>query len=209
MLGTPFSSDVCEKCECRPCLCHTTMESIAVSEEQEQCTAAQPTVKEPVLCYVEGNWAYFTTKDLDKQWGDDWDDAPYEHNAGTPYGPCWHNEPSQLNSASAARGINKETGERLKPGELCRGDCCVDDWDDAGNPLWEITCVAWKGDLETPDYGLGNSPFSVQQINAGAVAWLRTPNHIKKPVAIPAGTTLSEFKRRVKSCGGTVYTEDV
>ena len=29
--------------------------------------------------------AYFTPVSLDEQWGDDWDDAPYEHNAGTPY----------------------------------------------------------------------------------------------------------------------------
>jgi len=37
------------------------------------------------LCYVDDQWAYFTTQDLDKQWGDDWNDRPYEHNAGTPY----------------------------------------------------------------------------------------------------------------------------
>lgn len=37
------------------------------------------------LCYVEGDWAYFTTQALDKQWGDDWNDAPYEHNAERPY----------------------------------------------------------------------------------------------------------------------------
>lgn len=42
---------------------------------------------DPVLCYVSGQWAFFTTQSLDKQWGDDWDDAPYEHNAGWPYGP--------------------------------------------------------------------------------------------------------------------------
>lgn len=41
--------------------------------------------KEPILCYVEGNWAYFTTQSLRRQWGDDWNDAPYQHNAGTPY----------------------------------------------------------------------------------------------------------------------------
>lgn len=40
---------------------------------------------EPVLCYVEGGVAYFTTRDLAHQWGDDWNDAPYEHNAGSPY----------------------------------------------------------------------------------------------------------------------------
>lgn len=39
------------------------------------------------LCYVEGNMAYFTTQGVNKQWGDDWDDAPYEFNAGPPYGP--------------------------------------------------------------------------------------------------------------------------
>ena len=39
------------------------------------------------LCYVENQTAYFTTQPLDEQWGDDWDDAPYEHNAGTPYEP--------------------------------------------------------------------------------------------------------------------------
>jgi hypothetical protein len=40
------------------------------------------------LCYVDGRRAYFTTQDIDDQWGDDWDDVPYEHNAGRPY--CWH-----------------------------------------------------------------------------------------------------------------------
>lgn len=37
------------------------------------------------LCYIEDNTAYFTRKPLDEVWGDDWDDAPYEHNAGRPY----------------------------------------------------------------------------------------------------------------------------
>ena len=36
------------------------------------------------LCYLENNIMYFTS-DIENQWGDDWDDRPYEHNAGTPY----------------------------------------------------------------------------------------------------------------------------
>ena len=40
---------------------------------------------EPVLCYVKGPWAYFTTQELSKQTGDGWDDAPYEDNASPPY----------------------------------------------------------------------------------------------------------------------------
>jgi hypothetical protein len=37
------------------------------------------------LCYIEGNQAFFTTQDIEKQWGDDWNDVPYEHNAEEPY----------------------------------------------------------------------------------------------------------------------------
>lgn len=36
------------------------------------------------LCYVEDNILYFTD-DFEHQWADGWDDAPYQHNAGTPY----------------------------------------------------------------------------------------------------------------------------
>ena len=42
-------------------------------------------MSDPVLCYVDEPWAYFTTQNLEDQWGDDWDDAPYECNAGEPY----------------------------------------------------------------------------------------------------------------------------
>ena len=43
------------------------------------------------LCYVEQKDDYlnlitlYFTNDMEKQWGDDWDDIPYEHNAGEPY----------------------------------------------------------------------------------------------------------------------------
>ncbi len=37
------------------------------------------------LCYIEDGLAYFTTQSLQDQWGDDWNDAPYDCNAGTPY----------------------------------------------------------------------------------------------------------------------------
>ena len=36
------------------------------------------------LCYVDGNKAWFTNN-FEKQWGDDWNDRPYEYNAGLPY----------------------------------------------------------------------------------------------------------------------------
>jgi len=36
------------------------------------------------LCYVDDHFAYFTTQELCDQYGDDWNDVPYEHNAGRP-----------------------------------------------------------------------------------------------------------------------------
>ena len=38
------------------------------------------------LCYVDLPFVWFTT-DFVGQWGDDWDDIPYECNAGQPYPP--------------------------------------------------------------------------------------------------------------------------
>lgn len=40
--------------------------------------------KEYRLCYVDGQKAWFTDN-FEKQWGDDWNDRPYECNAGEPY----------------------------------------------------------------------------------------------------------------------------
>lgn len=56
-------------------------------EKMDMNTYPVPDEPEFKLCYVDGAFAYFTTKDLHKQWGDDWNDAPYEHNAGEPYLP--------------------------------------------------------------------------------------------------------------------------
>lgn len=39
------------------------------------------------LCYIKNDSVYFTSREISKQWGDDWNDIPYEHNAGSPYMP--------------------------------------------------------------------------------------------------------------------------
>lgn len=107
------------------------------------------------LCYVYGHWAYFTKKPIHEQWGDDWNDAPYEHNAGEPYDYA------------------------LK--------------------------VAWEGPLEEPSEGHLNSPYSVEQINAGQIAWLRTDKWITPAQAIMAGATIGEFIDGIYRAGGTVF----
>ena len=158
----------------------------------------------PRLCYIDNCWAYFTTQPLDKQWGDDWDDAPYEHNAGEPYTPCWHNEPKHRNDPKAKRGRKPGTKTPLETGELCRCSSCERDWNEDGTPKYEITKVAFDAPMSPPSAPSGNSPYSVRDINAGAVAWLRTTDR-DPPVVIHAGMTIGQFADLVKQSGGTVY----
>jgi len=42
------------------------------------------TINDFKLCYFKNNFAYFTS-DFENQTGDDWNDAPYNLNAGEPY----------------------------------------------------------------------------------------------------------------------------
>jgi hypothetical protein len=87
------------------------------------------------LCYVDERSMWFTALPLDKQWGDDWDDAPYEHNAGTPY------------------------DNREGPSHLCE--------------VHFIDQVVHNTEIATPREGEINSRYSVEQINAGVIPWLR------------------------------------
>lgn len=119
------------------------------------------------LCFIddEKDCAYFTEKEVTEQWGDDWDDAPYEHNAGTPY-EYDYSQPEQP----------KITIKKLY--------------------------------FELPDYyrvprsGYLNSPYSVEEINKGVIAWLWTDNF-----KIFAGTTMEEFIKIIQENGGKVYVE--
>lgn len=118
---------------------------------------------EHILCYVHEPFAYFVNASIDEIWGDDWNDAPYEHNAGEPY-------------------------ER-------DGQYCIK--------------VAFDGPFQTPaSMANGNSQYSVQAINAGAVAWLTNSQYrpSDKPlVNIRAGVTIDEFVRLIQAGGGAAY----
>lgn len=73
------------------------------------------------LCFIDENVAFFTSNELSDQWGDDWNDAPFEHNAGYPYengaiiirieysAPIEYQTPEngQLNSHYSVQEINK------------------------------------------------------------------------------------------------------
>ena len=155
------------------------------------------------LCYVDQSWAFFTTKSLSDQWGDDWDDAPYEHNAGYPYSPCWHNEPEAINNPDCKRGLDPSTGKPLRKGQICQCKVCKKDWYEDGSPKFKIIKVAWEGNFITPE---GKS-LSVEAINSGISPWLYQKVGGKYTIVIPAGTSFDDFCKLIKEGGGKVYIE--
>lgn len=96
------------------------------------------------LCYIDNdtNKAYFTS-DWDNQSGDDWNDRPYDCNAGTPYE---HNYNAPEQGAENGRGIYPTIEHKKLVFEF--------------NDRW---------DVHQP-YESGN--FSVDDINRGVIAWL-------------------------------------
>lgn len=112
----------------------------------------------PVPEYAAGytHYLYFTSN-LAKQWGDDWNDAPYDCNAGEPYD-------------------DKCT--------VIRVPVCLD-------------CEKYFVKLPL-DYGY-NCPFSVQDINAQAVAWIYLHNwKTSVRISILAGDNVQEVINKLK-----------
>lgn len=133
-------------------------------------------MEEYKLCYIEGNKAWFTNN-FEKQYGDDWDDAPYEHNAGEPY-DSW---PELIKD-------NKDWLKReYKHHEI---------------KLKEIYFETEYWSEKRPCDNFSNSPYSVEDINQGQVPWLMTEDY-----KIYAGTTIEEFIEIIEKHGGKIYLE--
>lgn len=97
------------------------------------------------LCYVEGNKAWFTNN-FEKQWRDDWNDKPYECNAGEPY-DNWSEEIPHKPPVYEKKYIHHPIKHKILFFE-------VNDWND------QRPC----------DMGR----YSVEDINKQAVAWIHT-----------------------------------
>lgn len=74
-----------------------------------------------ILCYIDGNRAFFVDVPLSKVWGDDWDDAPYEHNAGQPSNTeafdVYFDGPYET-PADIAGGNSRYSVERINRGDI-------------------------------------------------------------------------------------------
>lgn len=100
------------------------------------------------LCYVKGQKAFFTSN-FKKQWGDDWNDRPYECNSDEPY-----------DSWSELIEDNENVLKRK--------------WKD--HPIYIETLYFETNDWnERKPCDVGR--FNVEEINKGAVAWVITDKY--------------------------------
>ena len=119
-------------------------------------------------------FAYFTPMPLEEQWGDDWDDAPYDCNAGRPYDDVL----IEVDDKHVA--TEKEEYEILQV-------------------MFYLPRDSWS--VKYPlDYGY-NTPFCVRDINCGAVAWVYyrgdTCKSCQGAMSIQAGCDPWEFMDKV------------
>ena len=153
------------------------------SDDSEFSYWANPILRRGADCqeypnpdYIKGEqelYAYFTPLPLEEQWGDDWNDAPYEHNAGVPYDDV-------TDEVEEKGGLNFVT----KSHEI---------------EIIQVPFMIKSYNTNLPkDYGGGNSPFCVDDINRGAVAWIYDYNYDnKKSVVIHAGVNPVEFVEKI------------
>jgi hypothetical protein len=87
--------------------------------------------------------AYFTPLPLDQQWGDDWNDAPLECNAGIPYDDVI----DEVKDVDGLKIVSKKHDI-------------------------EILTVIFDADCRFPWSYEYNSPFCVEDVNKQAVAWM-------------------------------------
>lgn len=156
------------------------------SNDPEFSYWANPILKRGAECqdypnpdYIPGEqemYAYFTPLPLDEQWGDDWNDAPYDCNAGCPY---------------------DDVTDEVKESEKFPGLKYV-------TKSHEITIIQVPFKIKSfntrypKDWGY-NCPFCVDDINRGAVAWIYDFNYQnKKAVCIHAGINPFDFINKVK-----------
>lgn len=97
---------------------------------------------------------FFTNCDLKHQWGDDWDDAPYNDNAGIPYDE------------------HKEGGEWVCH-EIIVLEVELNKTNDNGDCYY----------YQLPEDFSYNCPFSVEMINAGVIAWITISSDSQLPLS--------------------------
>lgn len=137
---------------------------------------------------MEGNKVYFTSNTLADQWGDDWNDAPINCNASSPYLPTVYHY---------ANGTSKLSSK---------------DWNDDGTPKYQLLSVfvEYPGMHDYNDWTqtlVASLDISVETVNSKKYPWieLEDPENLSEKIQVFAGITFPEFESLITREGGLVY----
>ena len=140
------------------------------------------------------HYLYFTDN-LEKQWGDDWDDAPYDCNAGYPY---------DIETDVIVIPICIEYFKLQHMVEV------EDNWNDL-----KTTCPLYDNvEIRFPCDGFTNSPYSIDMINTGAIPWLyaricrRKIVNPHESISVMAGEDPESVVNKICKFNKMMYTKD-
>jgi hypothetical protein len=177
------------------------------------CDALAGRTGEPVLCYATAGQAWFTT-DLDNQWGDDWNDAPLNCNAGTPYEYSRGSRPLKPEEIPDWY-LDTEMRDNLRKhyaGDFKLPTVWGTVWSNQGPYL--VVCVDWSGPWEATGSGsvqdvntlvlddVPMDPSTVFRVPLKRGVWL---THSTTGAEIHAGTPLAVFRDIVGCDGATAW----
>jgi hypothetical protein len=140
------------------------------------------------LCYIDPrrpNCAWFTTAPItgpQRQWGDDWNDAPYEHNSEPPYEWAAYMRTPEYHLERLYFEVDGE--------QPC---------DRSFNSPWSVEQI-----------NVGRVPWLILS-DVKREAALDHDGHTiieDDPSVIMGGETIDGFKRKVKAAGGLIFTRE-
>ena len=132
--------------------------------------------EEYYLCYVKDGKCWFTDN-WKEQWGDDWNDEPYECNAGEPY-----------DDYSVLIKDSEEPFKKVYEHKPINHKICIVDFPDR-----------WVYEPKT------DGAYSVEQINKSIETRNKIPWLKGEGIEIYPKTTYRDFLSKVKAANGVVY----
>ena len=138
--------------------------------------------------YAAGYTHYFYfTDNMAKQWGDDWNDSPYEYNSEVPYDSetniiCIPVKLTYKYMQQLANDDTKESQQKLN------------------RYIKKYPGFNHRCELRFPCDNFYNSPYCIDEINHGAVAWIFFAIYdysIKESIAIYGGDTIKDVQKKL------------
>jgi hypothetical protein len=122
-------------------------------------------MSEPVLCYIRGCWAFFTTN-LKKQHGYNWNETPYNATTGNPY-DCFNG--CRITTVAWEADLIPVCERSNRYYSVCQINkrktpwLTSPDWEDNENPDMEVWAGTTLSEFKSLIYKVGGTVYEVIQ----------------------------------------------